>query len=784
MSFYLTTPIYYVNSTPHIGHAYTTIAADILVRHHRQRGDETFFLTGVDEHATKVSRVAAGAGARRPGVRRPDRRSSGASCRRGSTRRSTSSSARPMRGTSGSSRSSCSGSTTTATSTRTSTPACTASAARRSRPRTSSSTASAPTTTIAPEWIEEKNYFFRLSAYQDRLLALYDERPDFVLPGFRYNEARSFIAGGLQDFSISRAGQTWGIPIPWDPEPGRLRLGRRARQLPERAHATRGRARTCATFWPARGTCSAKDILRFHCVYWPAMLLAAGYEVPQQLFVHGYLLLDDQKISKSLGNVIDPLDLIDVYGVDPVRFWARARRLVRPGRQRLARRHPRALRARARQRPRQPALADDRDDRALPRRRAAGPRPTTDGELAAALDDRCRTRSRPRSTRFDITGALERSGRSCAASTATSSRRSPGSSRRTTRAQASSTACSTTSPTASAPSAIALSRVPPRDGAAILAALGQPHRRRLGAACAYGRTAPAPGSRRRRRSSRASTRPPRRDRVIDTHAHLDACEDAGRRARAGARGRCRAASSRSAPGIDSCRAALALAASERRCLRRARASIRTRRATDEAARVDELGELLGHERAVAVGETGLDYHYGAAPRGRAARLFEAQLELARRIRPAGRHPHARRRRRHRRGAARLRRHRRPALLLGAGAAGDRRSSAATTSRSPATSRIRRRRSCATRPREVPADRHPRRDRQPVPRAAAAARRAERAGLRRPHGRRARRGARRGRATSSPPGSTRTRPRLSACAVSVSPKKRSASTSSSTRTSSA
>ena len=157
-----------------------------------------------------------------------------------------------------------------------------------------------------PEWIEEKNYFFRLSAYQDRLLELYDERPDFVLPHFRFNEARSFIAGGLHDFSISRAGQPWGIPIPWDESQvayvwadalvnylSALTYARPGEDLRER-------------FWPAVPTCSRKDILRFHCVYWPAMLLAAGYEVPKQLFVHGYLLLDDRKISKSLGNVDRP----------------------------------------------------------------------------------------------------------------------------------------------------------------------------------------------------------------------------------------------------------------------------------------------------------------------------------------------------------------------------------------------------------------------------------------------------------------------------------------------
>src|SRR5438874_6073574 len=171
------------------------------------------------------------------------------------------------------------------------------------------------------EWIEEKNLFFRLSAYQDKLLALYDERPDFVRPGFRYNEARSFIARGLRDCSISRAGQPWGIPLPWDEsQVAYVWADALVNYLSALTYARPGEDLR-DVFWPEARHLMAKDILRFHCVYWPAMLLAAGYDVPKQIFVHGYLLLDDRKISKSLGNVIDPLDLIDVYGADAVRYW-------------------------------------------------------------------------------------------------------------------------------------------------------------------------------------------------------------------------------------------------------------------------------------------------------------------------------------------------------------------------------------------------------------------------------------------------------------------------------
>jgi len=318
MAFYLTTPIYYVNSTPHIGHAYTTIAADILVRHHRQRGEETFFLTGVDEHAEKVVRVAleqglspreyvdqiVGAWQALPArvnasidyfIRTTDEGHklfvqdflqriydngdiyqdvyAGLYC-----------------------------------------VGCEA-----FKTEAELVDGKCPDHGVEPEWIEEKNWFFRLSAYEDRLLQLY-EQPDFVRPAFRANEAKGFIAGGLRDFSISRAGQTWGVPIPWDPDQvayvwadalvnyrSALEFARPGEDL--------------SYLWADVHHLLSKDILRFHCVYWPALLLSAGYDPPKGIYVHGYLNIDDRKISKSLGNVIDPLDLVDVYGVDPIRFW-------------------------------------------------------------------------------------------------------------------------------------------------------------------------------------------------------------------------------------------------------------------------------------------------------------------------------------------------------------------------------------------------------------------------------------------------------------------------------
>jgi methionyl-tRNA synthetase len=317
--FYLTTPIYYVNSTPHIGHAYTTIAGDILARHHRQRGDETFYLTGVDEHAQKVYRVAQEEGI--DPTEYLDRIV--VAWRELPARLNVSNDFFIRTSDDGHKRFvqefvqriydngdvyedtyagwycvSCEAFYT----------------------EDELVEGNCPIHGTTPEWIEEKNYFFRLSAYQDRLLELYDSRPDFVLPGFRYNEARSFIEGGLQDFSISRAGQPWGVPLPWDEsQVAYVWVDALPNYLSALAYAREGEDLT-PKFWPGCHLLG-KDILRFHCVYWPALLLSAGYDVPQRLFVHGWLLLDDRKISKSFGNAVDPLALIETYGADPVRFW-------------------------------------------------------------------------------------------------------------------------------------------------------------------------------------------------------------------------------------------------------------------------------------------------------------------------------------------------------------------------------------------------------------------------------------------------------------------------------
>jgi len=318
MRFYVTTPIYYVNDRPHIGHSYTTIAADILARHHRQRGEETFLLTGVDEHATKVWRAAEA-----QGLSAQEFVDRIAETWRSLPPKLNAETDFFIRTTDDGHKAFvrdflqriydsgdvyedvyaglyCVG-------------------CEEFKSEDQLVDGKCPEHNIEPEWIEEKNYFFRLSKYADRLLELYDN--GFVLPEFRRNEVRSFVEGGLRDFSISRAGQPWGIPLPWDEsQVAYVWADALVNYLSALTYARPGEDLREA-FWPEVRHLVGKDIIRFHCVYWPAMLLSAGYSVPKQVFAHGWLLLDDLKISKSLGNALDPFELIETYGADAVRYW-------------------------------------------------------------------------------------------------------------------------------------------------------------------------------------------------------------------------------------------------------------------------------------------------------------------------------------------------------------------------------------------------------------------------------------------------------------------------------
>jgi len=322
MAYYVTTPIYYVNAEPHLGHAYTTIAADVLARHMRQRGEEVFFLTGTDEHGEPVTQVAEREGItpRELGDRNYVR-------------------FKELAGALG---------VTNDFFIRTTDPEhhevvrrvvqrihdnghvyagtyegwyC----PRCADFKTDSELVDGsrcPIHLIELEREHEDNWFFRLSAFQEPLERLYAERPDFVTPQIRFNEARSFIEQGLHDLSLSRARLKWGVPVPWDETQviyvwidalinyySALSYAREGEDLTER-------------FWPADVHLIGKDILKFHAVIWPAMLMAAGIEVPRRVTIHGHLLMGEHKMSKSLGNVIDPFQVVDLYGADALRYYA------------------------------------------------------------------------------------------------------------------------------------------------------------------------------------------------------------------------------------------------------------------------------------------------------------------------------------------------------------------------------------------------------------------------------------------------------------------------------
>ncbi len=322
--YYVTTPIYYVNDDPHIGHAYTTLACDVIARFKRLDGFEVKFLTGTDEHGQKVAKSAAAAGMDPQAF--TDKVSKNFRDLAGVMNYSNDDFIRTTEDRH--------------------TGACQALwralqekgeiylgsyagwyAVRDEAFYAESELKPGPGgKKIAPsgaeaEWVEEPSYFFRLSAWQERLLKFYAEHPDFILPTTRRNEVTSFVSGGLQDLSVSRTTFTWGVPVPGD-EAHIMYVWLDALTnyitavgypVTDKGEYTR--------FWPADLHMVGKDILRFHAVYWPAFLMAAGLEPPKRVFAHGWWTNEGQKISKSLGNVIDPVALVNTYGLDPVRFF-------------------------------------------------------------------------------------------------------------------------------------------------------------------------------------------------------------------------------------------------------------------------------------------------------------------------------------------------------------------------------------------------------------------------------------------------------------------------------
>ncbi|ACZ19428.1 methionyl-tRNA synthetase [Thermanaerovibrio acidaminovorans DSM 6589] len=319
-AFYITTPIYYVNDVPHIGHAYTTIAADVLARHNRMIGRDTFFLTGTDEHGQKIQQAASAKGLTAQQladqtVENFKRLWKVLNITNDDFIRTT----------------------------------------EERHERVVQHIFSkllekgdiylgsyegwycVPCETYVPEAqmgegntcpdckrplqkMTEESYFFRMSKYQDRLLEYYESHPEAILPKSRYNEIVSFIKGGLKDQSISRTTLTWGVPVPGDSRHvvyvwfDALINYLSALGYPDEGGKWR-------KFWPVCHHLVGKDIIRFHSVVWPALLMALDLEPPKMVFAHGWWTVDGDKMSKSKGNVVDPFEMAELYGPDPFRYF-------------------------------------------------------------------------------------------------------------------------------------------------------------------------------------------------------------------------------------------------------------------------------------------------------------------------------------------------------------------------------------------------------------------------------------------------------------------------------
>jgi len=318
-SYYVTTPIYYVNDKPHLGHAYTSVACDVLARFMRLSGRETFFLTGTDEHGQKVEKSAAQAGVPPQAfvdevsehfrelsqvlnihnddfIRTTEARHVNAAqalwrklMDKGEIYLGSYAGWYSVRD-------------------------------EAFYAESELVDGKAPSGAEV-EWVEEPSYFFRLSAWGERLLAFYEQNPEFILPAARRNEVVRFVEGGLRDLSVSRTTFQWGVPVPGDDAHimyvwlDALTNYLSALGYPDTEHTA------YQTFWPANLHMVGKDILRFHAVYWPAFLMAAELEPPQRVFAHGWWTIEGEKMSKSLGNVVSPGHLVEKYGLDQTRYF-------------------------------------------------------------------------------------------------------------------------------------------------------------------------------------------------------------------------------------------------------------------------------------------------------------------------------------------------------------------------------------------------------------------------------------------------------------------------------
>eukprot|EP00640_Fibrocapsa_japonica_P000731 CAMPEP_0113939344 /NCGR_PEP_ID=MMETSP1339-20121228/5670_1 /TAXON_ID=94617 /ORGANISM="Fibrocapsa japonica" /LENGTH=572 /DNA_ID=CAMNT_0000942821 /DNA_START=206 /DNA_END=1924 /DNA_ORIENTATION=- /assembly_acc=CAM_ASM_000762 len=322
--YYITTPIYYVNDKPHIGHAYTTLACDVIARFMRLDGHEVHFLTGTDEHGEKVQKSAA-----EKEMSPQEFTDSVSQTFRDLLRVMDFSEDQFIRTTDADHKA----------------------AVQEIWKRLDQGghiylgayegwysvrdeayyTESELVDGKAPsgaevEWVvKEPSYFFKLSEWQDKLLEFYEANPDFIAPTSRRNEVLSFVKGGLKDLSISRTTFSWGVQVPGDDDHVMyVWLDALTNYISALGFPPEKDGSTFTKFWPCDLHMVGKDILRFHAVYWPAFLMAAGLEPPKRLFAHGWWTRDGQKISKSIGNVIDPLQLVEQYGLDQSRYFLAA----------------------------------------------------------------------------------------------------------------------------------------------------------------------------------------------------------------------------------------------------------------------------------------------------------------------------------------------------------------------------------------------------------------------------------------------------------------------------
>jgi methionyl-tRNA synthetase len=329
-SFYITTAISYPNGPPHIGHAYEAIATDAIARFMRLDGFDVYFLTGTDEHGQKMQQTAAREGLtarqlRDRNVPRFEAMVKLLNCSNDDFIH-----------------------TTEERHHRASVAIWEKMAAAgdiyldkyagwysvrdeayyaENETHLNDQKQRIATKTGTPvEWVEEESYFFKLSAYQQKLLDLYERVPDFVLPKERLNEVASFVRGGLQDLSISRTTFDWGVKVP--PDPGKTNakhimyvwVDALTNYITAVGYPDVG-SEKFKRYWPASLHVIGKDIVRFHAVYWPAFLMSAGVAVPQHIFSHGFLFNRGEKMSKSVGNVIDPFTMAEIYGVDQFRYF-------------------------------------------------------------------------------------------------------------------------------------------------------------------------------------------------------------------------------------------------------------------------------------------------------------------------------------------------------------------------------------------------------------------------------------------------------------------------------